>query len=210
MNHHQPRVLVVDDEPAIRQLIREFLASHDLDCAVAEDAEHAIHETQAGNFDVVIMDVRLPGVSGMEALRQIKAQAPDQQVIMVTGLSEVETAAEAMRLGALDYMRKPLVLQDMLAKVDEALRRGVSRHQAADIRHMAPTPLPTPSTARADHDRWAELRWEVERLAEQVRAIQELVDRAAGPEEPPPGQPAAGRPLSASEAILSLLRSHAA
>ena len=124
INSSSRRVLVVDDEPSVREMLSDFLEMNNFICMQAENGESALAVTRREQFDLIIMDVRMPGVSGIDALREIKRELPEQPIVMVTAVAEVETAVEAMRLGANDYVLKPFVLHDMLSKVDEAIVTG--------------------------------------------------------------------------------------
>jgi YesN/AraC family two-component response regulator len=117
------RVLVVDDEPSVREMLSDFLKMNNFICMQADNGASAMDVTKREKFDLIIMDVRMPGVSGIEALREIKRQSPSQAVVMVTAVSEVETAVEAMRLGANDYVM-------MLTTVDHAIQSTPSNTAA--------------------------------------------------------------------------------
>jgi signal transduction histidine kinase len=102
------RILIVDDEKSIRITLRAFLKDAGYDVAVAEDAQAAQAILKRETFDVVVSDIILPRVSGVALLKQIRETAPDVQVIMMTGEPTVETAGEAVRAGASDYLTKPV------------------------------------------------------------------------------------------------------
>jgi len=118
------RFLIVDDEQSIRKLCATIGASLGFECAEAESAEAALAYLESGSPDVVLVDRRLPTMSGDDLLRQIKAMLPRTEVAIITGHGSIESAVEAMRLGAYDYIVKPfgagqlkLVLQRMKEKV---------------------------------------------------------------------------------------------
>jgi len=118
------RFLIVDDEQSIRKLCTTIGASLGFECAEAESAEAALAYLESGSPDVVLVDRRLPTMSGDDLLRQIKAMLPRTEVAIITGHGSIESAVEAMRLGAYDYIVKPfgagqlkLVLQRMKEKV---------------------------------------------------------------------------------------------
>lgn len=167
------RVLVVDDEPSVREMLSDFLEMNNFICMQADNGESAVDVTRREKFDLIIMDVRMPGVSGIEALREIKREAPTQPVVMVTAVSEVETAVEAMRLGANDYVMKPFVLHDMLITVDHAIESVPHRADliATDV-EVGTSPLTiaigTPIEAPLDVD-----REELGRIADEIMAIQD-------------------------------------
>ena len=135
------KFLIVDDEQSIRKLCMTIGASLGFECAEAESAEAALAYLETGSPDIVITDRRLPNASGDELLRQIKTLLPRTEVAIITGHGSIESAVEAMKLGAYDYITKPfgagqlkLVLQRMKEKVrlvaeNEYLRDVVNTEQ---------------------------------------------------------------------------------
>jgi two-component system cell cycle sensor histidine kinase/response regulator CckA len=117
-----PKVLIVDDERSIRRTLGEFLRQAGYDAVEAEDADVAMAHLRAGAFDVVVSDIVLPRVGGVELLRLIHDTAPEVQVVMMTGEPTVETAAEALRLGATDYLFKPISKAAILRATANAAR----------------------------------------------------------------------------------------
>ena len=101
------RILVVDDENSIRISLREFLKDANYEVSVAEDAEKAIGMLEEDDFDVVLSDIILPRVTGVSLLKAIRETSPHVQVILMTGEPTVETASEAVRADAFDYLTKP-------------------------------------------------------------------------------------------------------
>jgi signal transduction histidine kinase/DNA-binding response OmpR family regulator len=116
------RVLIVDDEKSIRNTVSEFLRLGGHEVQAAEDADAAGALMQAQVFDVVVTDIILPRVSGVTLLQRIKERTPDTQVIMMTGEPTVDTAVEAVRAGAYDYLAKPTSKRELLAVVGQAAR----------------------------------------------------------------------------------------
>lgn len=114
------RVLVVDDEKSIRLSVQEFLRDAGYEADAAEDSRSALALLADGNYDVVISDIVLPGVSGVTLLKAIRDASPDVQVIMMTGEPTVETAADAVRSGASDYLAKPVTKDEILNAVRRA------------------------------------------------------------------------------------------
>lgn len=117
-----PRVLVVDDEKSIRVTLRSLLQAEDYQVAVAAEAAGALDLLKGSGFDVIVSDIVLPQTDGIELLSAIRAAAPHAQVIMMTGEPTVSTAAEALRLGAFDYLTKPFVKDAILRSVGNAVR----------------------------------------------------------------------------------------
>jgi DNA-binding NtrC family response regulator len=118
-------LLVVDDERAVRDVCREVAQSLGFNTSVAESAEHAYRQLDAQSIDVVLLDLKLPGVGGIEALHQIRERRPDAVVIVVTGYGTVQSAVQAMKTGAYDYVTKPFSMDELkllLERVSTHLR----------------------------------------------------------------------------------------
>jgi response regulator RpfG family c-di-GMP phosphodiesterase len=116
------KVLVVDDERSIRLTVRAILQDQGYEVEIAEDGTEAQALLSNGVWDVVVTDIVLPRVSGVELLKTIRAAAPDVQVIMMTGEPTVETATEAVRAGACDYLTKPVGRSAILRAVATAVQ----------------------------------------------------------------------------------------
>jgi two-component system response regulator PilR (NtrC family) len=123
----QGTLLVADDEAAIRESLSEVLREEKYEVVEAGDGLEAISALQQRDFDLVIADLRMPGADGIEVLRRCRALAPQTLVILVTAYASLETAVEALRQGAHDYIIKPLILEDVIGKV----RRLLSLKQLA-------------------------------------------------------------------------------
>jgi two-component system, NtrC family, response regulator PilR len=113
-------VLVVDDDEVIRETLCELLSSEHT-CQTADTAEQALAKLEAQSFDVVLTDVSMPGLSGMELLNRVLKLYPGTPVIMVSGLSDEEQAHSLIELGAFDYLLKPFRLE----VVEESVRRAI-------------------------------------------------------------------------------------
>ena len=116
-------ILIVDDEETIRDIVSRKLQSEEYDCELASDGEEALWKAFMRDFDLILLDIRMPGLSGMDVLKKVVVDHPDTCVVMITAISETQTAVEAMKLGAYDYLTKPFNLDDLLAKVERALER---------------------------------------------------------------------------------------
>lgn len=123
MDIRSGKVLIVDDDPAIQQLLLKKLASDAYYCVVASDGEQAVEEARRHSFGVVLLDIRLPGISGLEALQYLCSIQPDACVVMVSGNDEQPVAVEAMKMGAYDYIQKPFDLEDLALRVRKATQR---------------------------------------------------------------------------------------
>jgi len=117
------RVLLVDDEDDFRTTLANRLRKRKLEVAEAESGRAAINLLKQGTFDVVVLDVRMPGMDGIETLKQIKTISSPVEVIMLTGHASVESGIEGMRLGAFDYLMKPCDINDLLSKIQDAYQR---------------------------------------------------------------------------------------
>ena len=117
-----PNVLIVDDEKSIRSGLREFLSDDGCHVETAADAQDALRLLADHDFDVVVSDIVLPRINGIELLQAIRTAAPLAQVIMMTGEPTVDTAAEALRSGAFDYLTKPVRKNAILRAVGTAAR----------------------------------------------------------------------------------------
>jgi two-component system response regulator HydG len=106
-------LLIVDDERSIREACREVAQSLGFSSFVADSAEHAYRFLEAQAVDAILLDLRLPGVGGLEALRRIKERRPEAVVIVVTGYATVQSAVQAMKNGAYDYVTKPFSLDEL-------------------------------------------------------------------------------------------------
>jgi len=123
-NPQEAHILVVDDEGAIRYSISKTLQRLGYQVHTAETGEEALEMMQRQEYDVVLTDIRMPGLTAVELLARIKEQAPDAVVILLTGYASLETAIESLRLGAHDYLVKPSSSQDIRNSVTEGLERA--------------------------------------------------------------------------------------
>ena len=126
-------VLVVDDEETIRTLLKRILEDAGYPVVTASDGEEALRILSQQEFELALLDVRMPGITGLELLGKITTDWPDTGVIMVTAVAELQTAVDAMKLAACDYITKPFDQGDLLEKVRKANEKR--RHQIEDRRH---------------------------------------------------------------------------
>ena len=117
------KALVVDDEASIRQLLKRALESASYTVSLAPGGKEALEAASRESFDLVLLDIRMPGLSGIDVLRTLLDKTSDISVIMVTGVIDVTTAVEAMRMGAHDYVMKPFDLDDLLVRIEKAQER---------------------------------------------------------------------------------------
>jgi DNA-binding NtrC family response regulator len=118
-----PKILIVDDEEKFLSYLSKRLKMREYDVATALSGEDALEKVREHDFDVVILDVLMPGIDGIEALREIKKVKPMTEVIMLTGHASVEAGVEGMRLGAYDYVMKPCEAEELLSKINKAYER---------------------------------------------------------------------------------------
>ncbi|MBC7360046.1 MAG: response regulator [Desulfacinum sp.] len=114
------RVLLVDDEVEFVSTLAERLEIRGMEVLVASDGEEALRRVEQEPLDVVVLDVRMPGLGGLDVLKRIKEMKPDLPVILLTGHSATRDGIEGMRLGAFDYLMKPLDIETLMAKMKEA------------------------------------------------------------------------------------------
>ena len=117
------RILIVDDETSIRESIAEFLSSEGFETQTASDGNAALDILKNGGVDILISDVRMPGMDGIELIKEVNAYASDTLVILMTAFASVETAIQALRSGAADYMLKPLDLDELYLRITAILER---------------------------------------------------------------------------------------
>lgn len=152
------RILVVDDEPSICSFVSRALRSHGFDVHTASDGRRALELVRNGDHGLVILDLVMPELDGMAALRGIVAARPEQPVLVLSALTDVESKVRCLELGAADYLTKPFALAELLARVRTRLRQAAAPaserfirvgHLTLDVqRHVAeagagPVPLST-------------------------------------------------------------------
>jgi len=135
------RVLVVEDEPILRANLCEVLAREGYDVAGAADGETALKLALEEDFVVVVSDIRLPGMDGVSLLKRIVAERPETFVLLTTAFASVETAVEALRSGAYDYLIKPVTFADLLRKLKQLLDYRALQGEVARLRRDLPTRL---------------------------------------------------------------------
>lgn len=114
------RILIVDDEKEFVEVLAERLALRDYGVTTSFSGKDAVEKLKQLNFDVVILDVLMPDMDGIETLKRIKGLKPLTEVIMLTGNATVETAINGMKLGAYDYLMKPCKDDELFKKIDNA------------------------------------------------------------------------------------------
>ncbi|MBI4199465.1 MAG: response regulator [Chloroflexi bacterium] len=123
MTIRRGKALIMDDDPATRELLLSILDEALFYCYAAADGAQALELALKERFDLVLLDIHLPEMSGMEVLQRMRVMQPDACFVMVTAVEEVSTAVEAMKLGAYDYVVKPFEPRELVPKVEQALLR---------------------------------------------------------------------------------------
>jgi DNA-binding response OmpR family regulator len=126
----KPRILIVDDEETIRYFLKLELEQQNYEVWDVESGEKALKLLDTHNFDVALLDLRLPGIGGLEVMRRLREKSPESSVIIITAYATLDSAIDALRQGAHDYVLKPFNTRDLLGTIaDGVARRG---------RHVAP------------------------------------------------------------------------
>jgi DNA-binding NtrC family response regulator len=117
------KVLVVDDEKEFLETTLKRMRKREIDCEGAESGLEAIEKVKCGSYDVVLLDVKMPDMDGIKTLGMIKMVKPMVEVVMLTGHASVESGIEGMKLGAFDYLMKPMELDPLLEKLRDAYEK---------------------------------------------------------------------------------------
>ena len=117
------KILIVDDENDFRETIIKRLRARKVEIEGADSGFKALEMIDQQDFDVIVLDVKMPGMDGIETLREIKLKKPLVEVIMLTGHASVESGIQGMQLGAFDYVMKPVALDDLMDKLRQAYER---------------------------------------------------------------------------------------
>lgn len=120
------RILIVEDEAPMRELLTSFFSEKGYAVDAVPDGEHAVGCLEEQEYAVVITEIRMPGMSGLKLLAKIRVDSPDVAVIIITAFSSINSAVEAMRLGAEDYIGKPFQLDELAETVEKALERRLT------------------------------------------------------------------------------------
>jgi response regulator RpfG family c-di-GMP phosphodiesterase len=118
-----PHCLIVDDEPRLRQVLVHLMRNDGFTCLEAENGDEAIAVLERQPVTLVMSDLRMPKLDGLQLLRQIRARWPDTAVVMITAVADVEVAVSCLAIGAMDYLTKPFHLEEVRARVAQALEK---------------------------------------------------------------------------------------
>lgn len=138
------RILLVDDEKDFVEALAERLRNRDFHVTTAFSGKEALETLEEYNFDVAIVDVKMPGLDGIETLKEIKKIKPLTEVLMLTGHGTVETAIEGMKHGAYDFLMKPREMKILLEKIESAYERKAEQEERirkAMVEKLSTSPL---------------------------------------------------------------------
>lgn len=158
-------ILIVDDEAAARKTLLEMLKLEGYQVSAAADGETALNMISEAAFDLAILDIKMPGIDGMQVLKEIKTQSPETQIIMLTAHGTLDTAVEALRSGAHDYLQKPAVPEEILS----AIAKGISRRIETERKQRILSQMESSLKELKDYEN-------VEPVNELSRAIYTLAD----------------------------------
>ena len=137
------KMMLVDDEKRFLETTEKLLRKKNIETTTATSGEEALEKLSTHNIHVVILDVKMPGMDGIETLKAIKRQYPLVEVIMLTGHATVETAIEGMKSGAADYLMKPVDINEIVEKANEAFsgrKRLEEKIRVARMRNIVKSP----------------------------------------------------------------------
>ncbi len=132
MSMGKVRALVIDDEKSIRKTLGRALEDMGLDVETAATGEEGLEKAGSGEYSIVMLDLKLPGVGGLEVLRQLREHTPPIPVVIISAHGTVDSAVDAMRLGAADFVQKPFSLEEIRAVAGEVLTRSDLPEDATD------------------------------------------------------------------------------
>jgi DNA-binding NtrC family response regulator len=135
----KPRILLVDDEERFRTNLQKMLGAQGLTVSAAASGEEALEELKLHPCDVIVLDIRMPGMNGLATLGEIKKINPEVEVIILSGHASMDAAMEINRLGGYDYLMKPCPLEELLLKIEAAYEKKVERENR---KRPAPPPIP--------------------------------------------------------------------
>ncbi|WP_352432332.1 response regulator [Pyrinomonas sp.] len=133
MNGGKARILVIDDKEQMCAVLKKFLVGEGYAVETAQSAEQALQIMARAPFDLVLSDVRMPGMNGQELLDHLRERGDGVAVILMTAFASIEAAVEALKRGAADYISKPFSMDDVLFKIKRALEERDLRRRVADL-----------------------------------------------------------------------------
>ncbi len=136
MSERKKRVLIIDDDPAHAEALADGLSSENYDCALADSGRAGLELASEQGFDAVLTDLVMRDLSGLDVLKELKTLQPATVVLLVTGHGSIETAVDAMRAGAADYLTKPVRIAELRARLAGALETSQLRRELSDLKRQ--------------------------------------------------------------------------
>lgn len=127
------RVMVVDDEENIREVLSSYLDTLGYEVVTASDGQDALERFEAGTFDLIVSDLLMPTIDGLELLKQIREKDRNVIFLMITGYPSIETAVEAIKKGAYDYITKPFHMEDVKLRIERSFEKKNLRERISTI-----------------------------------------------------------------------------
>ena len=159
------RILVIDDEKAIRNTLKEVLEYENHEADIAENGSKGIELFEAGTYDIVLCDIKMPEMDGTEVLSKIMEINADTPVVMISGHGNIDTAVDAIKKGAFDFLEKPLDLNRVLITIKNALERSTLVTQTKTLKKQVSK------------------KYEMIGESEGMRKVKEMIDRVAPTED---------------------------
>jgi len=131
------RVMVVDDEENIREVLSNFLSDLGYEVVVATDGQDALNKFNKGEYDLIVSDLLMPSIDGLELLKRIREIDKDVIFLMITGYPSIETAVEAIKKGAYDYITKPFHMEDVKLRIERAFEKKSLRERLHAVQGFA-------------------------------------------------------------------------
>lgn len=164
-------ILLVDDEAEFRDTCAMWMSRHGHDVTEAADGHEALHACTRKNFDVVVLDLNMPGLSGLEVLDRLKGDGVESQVLVLTGEATVDTAVQAMKLGACDYLSKPFPLPELEERCRMAFQQGLLRKENQQLKEVIRRSRPTSPKMIGNSPRMKKVFQLIDRAGPTDRAI---------------------------------------
>ena len=130
------KVLLVDDEEDFLSTLAERLEARGLKVNTVTSGEQAVAKAEKEGFDLIVLDLAMPGMDGLETLKRIKAKQPDAEIIILSGQGSIKTSIEAMKLGAEDFIEKPVNISELLDKISEAKDKRLLVLEAKSVKDI--------------------------------------------------------------------------
>jgi len=202
----QERILVVDDEESVRNLIQRTLQEAGFNVVSVTNGQEALDTISQMNIELVLLDIKMPGMSGLDVLDKLRDNWPDIAVIMATAVGDAQTAVDTMKRGAYDYLTKPFNRDDLVLKVQRAFEKKLLQHE--NERYRLDIERRVAEQAGQLKQQFSEL---VETLAREHKLLYKLAHNQKGGKEmlsklPPELQTPMSSVEEFSEALLKILR----